>query len=116
MGRKFTIPYALYRCHGFVSAAFAEDTGFSEDDLNLLWDALVNMFEHDHSAARGQMATRKLIIFKHDSKLGNAPSYKLFEMVSARAKNTPVRDFSDYELILPSQEDMPEGVTLIIRP
>ncbi|RMG68732.1 MAG: type I-C CRISPR-associated protein Cas7/Csd2, partial [Nitrospirae bacterium] len=116
MGRKFTIPYALYRCHGFVSAAFAEDTGFSEEDLNLLWDALVNMFEHDHSAARGQMTTRKLIIFKHDSKLGNAPSHRLFEMVSARAKNTPPRDFSDYELIIPSQEDMPSGVTLIIKP
>jgi CRISPR-associated protein Csd2 len=75
-GRKFTIPYALYRCHGFISAPFADKTGFSDDDLKLFWEAVVNMFEHDRSAARGQMSTRKLIVFKHDSKMGNAPAWK----------------------------------------
>ena len=73
MGRKFTVPYALYRCHGFISAPLAEQTGFSEEDLKLFWEALLNMFEHDRSAARGQMATRRLIVFKHDSKMGKAP-------------------------------------------
>lgn len=116
MGRKFTIPYALYRCHGFISPAFAKQTGFSEGDLELLWKALINMFEHDRSASRGQMSTRKLIIFKHDSELGNAPSFKLFEMVKAEAKSMPVRDFCDYEITVPSQADMPEGVTLIVKP
>ncbi|NOZ68268.1 MAG: type I-C CRISPR-associated protein Cas7/Csd2 [Deferribacteres bacterium] len=115
MGRKFTVPYGLYRCHGFISAPFASQTGFNEDDLVLFWDALINMFEHDHSAARGQMATRKLIVFKHDSKLGNVPSHRLFEMVTAEAKKNPVRDFSDYEVVLPSQSDMPEGVTLDVK-
>ncbi len=115
MGRKFTVPYGLYRCHGFISAPFASQTGFNEDDLNLFWDALVNMFEHDHSAARGQMATRKLIVFKHASKLGNTPSHHLFEMVTAEAKKKPVRDFSDYEITVPSQSDMPEGVTLDVK-
>lgn len=112
MGRKFTVPYGLYRCHGFVSAPFAVQTGFKEDDLNLFWNALLEMFEHDRSAARGQMATRKLIIFKHDSAMGNAPAHELFEMVKAEAKTNPVRDFSDYTIIIPSQTDMPQGVSI----
>src|SRR5690606_35408654 len=82
MGRKHIIPYGLYRAHGFVSAKLAERTGFSEDDLNLFWQALLNMFEHDRSAARGEMAARQLIIFKHDSVMGNAPAHVLFDAVS----------------------------------
>ena len=115
MGRKFTVPYALYRCHGFISAAFAEQTGFSEDDLNLFWEALLKMYDHDHSAARGQMAVRRLIIFKHDSKLGNAPAHKLFELVTAEAKASPARDFIDYYINVPEQSQMPRGITLIDR-
>jgi CRISPR-associated protein Csd2 len=112
--RKAIVPYGLYRVHGFISATLARQTGFTEDDLNLLWDALVNMFEHDHSAARGQMTTRKLIVFRHDSELGNVPSHRLFEMVRAEAKTRPVRDFSDYEITVPSESDMPTGVNLNI--
>jgi len=115
MGRKFTIPYGLYRCHGFISASFAAQTGFSEDDLTLFWKGLLEMFEHDHSAARGQMATRKLIVFKHDSSLGSAPAHKLFDMVTTKATANPVRDFSEYEITVPSQDDMPQGVTLEIK-
>lgn len=115
MGRKFTIPYALYRAHGFIAASLAEQTGFSEEDLDLFWDALVNMFEHDRSAARGQMSTRKLIIFKHDSKIGNAPANRLFESVSAQSLRSPVREFVDYEFTLPMQNDMPVGVSVIER-
>jgi CRISPR-associated protein Csd2 len=115
MGRKFTVPYGLYRCHGFVSAPFAAQTGFNEDDLSLFWSALLDMFEHDRSAARGQMATRKLIVFKHDSNMGNAPAHKLFEMVNAKAKTNPVRDFGNYEITVPSQTDMPKGVRLEIK-
>lgn len=115
MGRKFTVPYGLYRCHGFVSAPFAAQTGFSEDDLNLFWKALLEMFEHDHSAARGQMATRKLIVFKHNSELGNAPSHQLFDMVKAEANSKPVRDFNGYTFSVPSQSDMPQGVTLEVK-
>lgn len=115
MGRKFTVPYALYRCHGFVSAPLAAQTGFSDDDLTLLWDSITNMFEHDHSAARGQMAARRLIVFKHDSNMGNAPSHKLFDMITARPKQDGevVRDFSQYEIVTPKQEAMPQGVTII---
>lgn len=115
MGRKFTVPYGLYRCHGFVSAPFASQTGFNDDDLNLFWDALVDMFEHDRSAARGQMSTRKLIVFKHDSNMGSAHAHTLFDMVKTEAKANPVRDFSDYEISVPSQSDMPQGVTLEIK-
>lgn len=115
MGRKFTIPYGLYRCHGFISAPFAAQTGFNQTDLDLFWKALVDMFEHDRSAARGQMATRKLIVFKHGSAMGNAPAYKLFDMVKTEAKTTPVRDFSDYTITTPSNDDMPQGVTLEIK-
>lgn len=112
MGRKFTLPYGLFCCHGFVSSAFAKDTGFSEEDLDLFWKALLEMFEHDHSAARGQMATRKLLVFKHDSELGNAPAHKLFDMVKVEQKKNPPRDFSDYEIRVPDQSKMPKGVTL----
>ena len=90
MGRKHIVPYGLYRAEGYVSAKLANDatkgTGFSEEDLELLWDALVNMFEHDHSAAHGKMAARKLIVFKHDSDLGNAPSHVLFDLVKVERK------------------------------
>lgn len=112
-GRKYTIPYALYRCHGYISAPLAAQTGFSTEDLELLWEGLANMFDHDHSAARGQMSTRKLIVFKHDSRLGNAPAHKLFDLVSAKALNHPPRDFTDYRLTVPRQSDLPSGVTLL---
>jgi len=115
MGRKFTVPYALYRCHGFISAPLANQTGFSEDDLALLWEAITNMFEHDHSAARGQMAARRLIIFRHESNMGNAPSHKLFDMVRVEPKQPGevIRDFSQYIITAPTQEAMPKGVTVI---
>ncbi|HEY5523673.1 MAG TPA: type I-C CRISPR-associated protein Cas7/Csd2 [Desulfuromonadaceae bacterium] len=112
MGRKFTIPYALYRCHGFISAPLAAQTGFGETDLKLFWDALINMFEHDRSAARGMMATRKLVIFKHDSSMGSAPAHKLFDMINAESATLPLRDFSQYNISVPSQADMPQGVTV----
>lgn len=113
MGRKFTIPYALYRCHGFISAPLASQTGFGEEDLNLFWHALMNMFEHDRSAARGQMSARKLVVFKHESKMGNAPAHMLFDMVHAQAADQPVRAFSQYLITVPGQADMPQGVTVI---
>jgi CRISPR-associated protein Csd2 len=115
MGKKFIVPYALYRAEGFISANLArKTTKFSEEDLALLWDAIINMFEHDHSAARGRMAVRELIVFKHDSELGNAPSYKLFEAVSVLRKDSeaPARRFSDYEITIDSSA-IPEGVTQI---
>ncbi|TWJ32737.1 type I-C CRISPR-associated protein Cas7/Csd2 [Geobacter argillaceus] len=115
MGRKFTVPYALYRCHGFISAPLAGQTGFSEDDLELFWQSLVNMFEHDRSAARGQMSARKLIIFKHDSKMGNAPAHHLFDLVTAEASESPVRSFNHYDICVPTQENVPQGVTVIER-
>ena len=115
MGRKYIVPYALYRCEGFVSANLArKTTGFSEEDLELLWDAIMNMFEHDHSAARGKMAVRALIVFKHDSELGNAPSYKLFEAVSTKKKSdvSIARSFADYEDVVVDESAIPEGVTV----
>jgi CRISPR-associated protein Csd2 len=118
MGRKHIVPYGLYRAEGYVSAKLANDqkkgTGFSEDDLKLLWEALINMFEHDHSAARGKMATRKLIVFKHASDLGNAPSHLLFDRVTVACKPnvTAPRSFSDYEISI-NREKLPEGVELI---
>ncbi len=115
MGRKFTIPYGLYRCYGFISAPLASQTGFNEADLKLFWDALLMMFEHDHSAARGQMATRKLIVFKHDSVMGNHPSHVLFDKVKAEVKQKPARDFSDYTVAIPVQSDMPQGVSLEVK-
>lgn len=111
MGRKTYIPYGLYRVHGFISAPFAKQTGFSEEDLELFWNALINMFDHDRSAARGEMAARKLIVFEHDSELGNAPAQKLFELVTV-AKNVddrPPRSFSDYTVTVGKA---PDGVTL----
>lgn len=115
MGRKFTIPYGLYRCHGFISAPFAVQTGFNDADLTLFWTALLEMFEHDRSAARGQMATRKLIVFKHDSSMGNAHAHQLFDMVKTEVRSNPVREFTDYEISVPAQSDMPQGVTLEVK-
>ncbi|WPD22146.1 MAG: type I-C CRISPR-associated protein Cas7/Csd2 [Candidatus Electrothrix scaldis] len=111
MGRKTYIPYGLYRAHGYVSAPLAGNTGFSENDLQLLWDALINMFDHDRSAARGEMAAQKLIVFKHDSELGNAPAHKLFELVEVKRKDesVPPRHFSDYEINIKKE---PDGVKL----
>lgn len=111
MGRKYVVPYGLYRCEGYVSANLArKTTGFSEKDLQLLWEAILNMFEHDHSAARGKMAVRELIVFRHDSELGNAPAYKLFETVQIHRKETVEipRSYQDYEV---SIGEMPDGVT-----
>ncbi len=99
MGRKYTVPYGLYRAHGFVSAHLANQTGFSEEDLNLFWDSLLNMFEHDRSAARGMMATRGLYVFEHSTALGNAPAYSLFDRITVERKNSstgPARSFEDY--------------------
>ncbi len=115
MGRKFTIPYGLYRAHGFISAPLARQTGFSEEDLKLFWDALMNMFDHDRSAARGEMATRKLIVFKHNSALGNAPAHKLFDLVKvdpAEGREGPARAFSDYVVAI-DRAGVPEGVELV---
>lgn len=112
MGRKYIVPYALYRAEGFISANLArKTTGFSEDDLQLLWQAILNMFEHDRSAARGKMAVRELIVFRHASELGNAPSYKLFDTVSV-SRNAGVdipRCYGDYTVTV--SEAMPDGVT-----
>ena len=114
MGRKATVPYGLYRTHGFISAALARETTFSEDDLDLLWEALKNMFDLDRSAARGLMAARRLIVFKHDDDLGNAPAHKLFELVKVEAKdpNRPARSFSDYEITV-NESKLPKGVQLL---
>lgn len=115
MGRKYIIPYGLYRCEGYVSANLArKSTGFSEDDLELLWEAILNMFEHDHSAARGKMAVRKLIIFKHDSELGCAPAWKLFDAVKVTHKDgeaiAPARSYDDY-IVSVAEDTLPAGVT-----
>jgi len=116
MGRKFTVPYALYRVHGYVSAPLAEQTGFSEEDLALLWEALMSMFDHDRSAAKGEMTSRKVILFKHNSKLGNAPANKLFDLVKVKRKdeNRPARSFEDYEVVV-DETNVPENVTLEVR-
>jgi CRISPR-associated protein Csd2 len=114
MGRKYIVPYALYRTEGYISANLAAQTGFSEDDLKLLWEALVNMFDHDHSAARGKMNARKLIVFKHDSALGNAPANKLFDLVTVKRATEaakPPRAFSDYEVVV-NRTDAPAGVAV----
>ena len=112
MGRKYIVPYGLYRAEGFVSANLArKSTGFSEDDLQLLWQTILNMFENDHSAARGKMAVRELIVFKHASELGNAPSYKLFDAVHiARKDGVEIsRSYNDYAVTV--EESLPVGVT-----
>ncbi|MGI8551100.1 MAG: type I-C CRISPR-associated protein Cas7/Csd2 [Dehalococcoidia bacterium] len=114
IGRKYTLPYGLYCAHGFVSASFARDTGFSDDDLQLLWEALTKMFWDDHSATRGQMDTRGLYAFRHSSPLGEAPAYKLFERITVRRREgiDPARSFGDYEVLI-NDVDMPRGVELL---
>lgn len=114
MGRKFTVPYGLYKAYGFVSAPLANQTGFSEGDLELLWEALENMFEHDRSAARGLMGTRRLFVFEHSSKMGDVSVQKLFDAIKIEKKNNskPPRDFSDYEVSI-NQEAIPQSVRLI---
>ena len=114
MGRKYIVPYGLYRAEGYISANLArKTTGFSEDDLALLWQAILNMFELDRSAARGNMAVRELIVFKHDSELGNAPAYKLFDLVKVARKDgvTAPRAYSDYTVTL-DEAHLPDGVTV----
>ncbi len=118
IGRKHIVPYGLYRVEGYISANLAQQTGFGKDDLELLWNALINMFDHDHSAARGKMCARKLIVFKHDTELGNAPAHKLFDTVKIKpCDSKPSRSFSDYEqsIVIPTDgplKDYP-GVTVI---
>ena len=114
MGRKFTVPYGLYRAHGFVSAALARQTGFSEDDLELFWEALVNMFEHDRSAARGLMGTRKLVIFERQSIMGDAKVQDLFDAVTVtrNLNDGPARDYSDY-IVQIDREAIPDTIKVI---
>lgn len=113
MGRKYILPYALYRAEGYISANLARKvTGFSEDDLELLWQAILNMFEHDHSAARGKMAVRKLIVFKHDNELGCAPAHKLFDAVTVQHKPEIAvpRCYADYQVDV-ARDALPVGIT-----
>jgi len=114
MGRKFTVPYGLYRCHGFISAHFAKQTGFSESDLELFWQALVNMFDHDHSAARGQMNARGLYVFEHGNNLGDTPADSLFKRIQVAKKDgvEVARSFDDY---LVSVDDQNLGETKLLR-
>ena len=124
MGRKYIVPYGLYRAHGYVSACLADNskngTGFSEDDLELLWESLERMFDHDRSAARGEMAARRLILFKHDTALGNAPAHQLLDRVTVdRIRNddtdsSPARSYKDYAVRV-DEENLPEGVEIIHR-
>jgi CRISPR-associated protein Csd2 len=126
MGRKHIVPYGLYRAHGFVSAKLAERTGFGDADVAFLWEALINMFEHDRSAARGEMAARRLIAFEHDNALGRAPAHDLFDRIVVRRRSgddayeigdakldnlPPARRFSDYRVTI-DRENAPEGVTI----
>lgn len=114
MGRKHIVPYGLYRTEGYISAYLAQQTGFSDEDLEVLWQALTNMFEHDHSAARGKMSARKLVVFKHESALGNAPAQKLFDLVQiTRVGDTtrPARSFSDYSIKV-NAGAVPAGVSV----
>jgi CRISPR-associated protein Csd2 len=114
MGRKHTVPYGLYMAHGFVSSFLAKQTQFGEDDLALLWQALGQMFEHDRSAARGEMATRGLYVFKHDSELGNAPAHALFERIQPKRREgvEVARSFTDYDVAV-DESGLPAGVTLL---
>lgn len=114
MGRKHILPYGLYRAHGFISAKLAERTGFSEDDLALFWRALANMFEHDRSAARGEMAARRLIVFKHEHPMGNAPAHALFERVDVVPVDLgkPARAFADYRVTV-DHDGLPAGVSIV---
>ena len=116
MGRKHTVPYGIYVAHGFVSSFLAKQTGFGEEDLELLWQALESMFEHDRSAARGEMSTRGLYVFKHDSELGNAHAHALFDRIKIKRKDgvEVPRAFADYEVSV-AEDDLPPGVTLIRR-
>ena len=113
MGRKSTVPYGLYLCHGFISANLAKQTGFDEEDLKLFWEALKNMFDQDHSAARGLMSARKLIVFEHSSELGNASASTLFDLVKVNKKDSTkvARAFSDYEVTI-DRAGLPAGVNL----
>ena len=113
MGRKSTVPYGLYLCHGFISANLAKQTGFDEEDLKLFWEALKNMFDQDRSAARGLMSARKLIVFEHSSELGNAPASALFDLVKVNKKDPAkvARAFSDYEVTI-DRAGLPAGVNL----
>ena len=114
MGRKHTVPYGIYVAHGFVSSFLAKQTGFGEEDLELLWQALESMFEHDRSAARGEMSTRGLYVFKHDSELGNAHALALFDRIKIKRKDgvEVPRAFADYEVSV-ADGDLPAGVSLI---
>ena len=114
MGRKFTVPYGLYRCHGFVSVHLADQTGFSDDDLNLFWNALLQMFDHDRSASRGEMSARGLYVFKHSTALGNAPATTLLDRVKANKKNgvEVARSFDDYRVEI-DEADWPEGIEIL---
>ncbi len=115
IGKKTLIPYGLYRAEGYISAHFAQKTGFTESDLEVLWESLSNMFDHDHSASRGKMNSRKLIIFKHDNALGSAPAHKLFDLVSVERVETntaPARTYSDYSVTVDSGS-APAGVEVI---
>lgn len=114
MGRKFVVPYALYRVEGYISAFLADKTGFSEDDLELFWDALINMFDHDHSAARGKMSSRKLFVFEHETALGNSPAHKLFDLVKVSSKDSdrPTRAYNDYDVSI-NDSALPAGVKLL---
>ena len=115
MGRKNIVPYGLYRVEGYISENLARKvTGFSEEDLELLWEAIINMFEHDHSAARGKMAVRELIVFKHSKELGDCPAYKLFEVVEVQRKEEVIypRKYQDYEITI-HEEQIPETVEMI---
>lgn len=115
MGRKHIVPYGLYRAHGFISAKLAERTGFNEEDLELFWRSLINMFEHDRSAARGEMAARKLVVFKHDNAMGNAPAHTLFDSVHVERvdgeSDSPARQFSDYRITV-NPDTLPKGVSV----
>ncbi len=113
MGRKEIVPYGLYVAHGFISPHLAADTGFNSEDLALLWQALCMMFEHDRSAARGEMSTRRVVVFEHESMLGNAPAHRLFERVKITRKDltSPARAYSDYDVSV-DQENIPAGITI----
>jgi CRISPR-associated protein Csd2 len=124
MGRKYTVPFGLYRCHGFVSPFLAAQTGFSDDDLGLLWEALAGMFEHDRSAARGEMATQGLYVFKHigtdsddeqrkqQARLGVAPAHRLFDLIGVEQAKDPARQIADFRISV-QDDQLPPGVELI---
>ena len=113
MGRKSTVPYGLYLCHGFISANLAKQTGFTTEDLDLFFDALKNMFDNDRSAARGLMSAQKLIVFRHESELGNAPANKLFDLVNVERKEgvEVPRSFNDYKITI-NRQNLPAGVAI----